>query len=41
MSLAREELNEARALREIKQLMRNVLAYYLGDKPLHSRRLFQ
>lgn len=27
-------------LREAKNLMRSILAYYLGNKPLHSRKLF-
>ena len=40
LSLAREELNDPASLRESKQLMRAVLARYLGDKPLKSRELF-
>jgi DNA repair protein RecO (recombination protein O) len=39
-ALARNELNEPETLRETKRLMRLVLARYLGDKPLHSRKLF-
>lgn len=39
-ALAQNELNEPELLREAKRLMRMVLARYLGDKPLHSRKLF-
>lgn len=39
-ALAEESLEDAIALREIKGLMRAVLERHLGDKPLHSRRLF-
>jgi DNA repair protein RecO (recombination protein O) len=39
-ALARNDLNGPEVLRETKRLMRSVLAYYLGDKPLHSRKLF-
>lgn len=39
-ALAKNELSEPETLREAKRLMRSVLAYYLGDKPLHSRKLF-
>jgi DNA repair protein RecO (recombination protein O) len=41
MALARERLDDAGALREVKALMRAVLAPHLGDKPLNSRRLYQ
>ncbi|HKQ30085.1 MAG TPA: DNA repair protein RecO [Burkholderiales bacterium] len=39
-ALARNELSEPETLREAKRLMRTMLARYLGDKPLHSRKLF-
>lgn len=40
IALAQDSLIEPEALREVKRLMRAVLALYLGDKPLHSRKLF-
>ncbi|OGI47118.1 MAG: DNA repair protein RecO [Candidatus Muproteobacteria bacterium RIFCSPHIGHO2_01_FULL_65_16] len=40
LALAGEQLESAQALRETKMLMRALLARQLGDKPLHSRRLF-
>jgi DNA repair protein RecO (recombination protein O) len=40
VALAKDSLTEPETLREAKRLMRAVLARYLGDKPLHSRRLF-
>jgi DNA repair protein RecO (recombination protein O) len=40
LALARNELTEPEVLRETKRLMRAILARYLGDKPLHSRKLF-
>lgn len=40
LSLARGELQQDDALRECKQLMRAVLAGYLGSKPLRSRDMF-
>ncbi len=40
MALANNALAEPDMLREIKRLMRAVLARYLGDKPIHSRKLF-
>jgi DNA repair protein RecO (recombination protein O) len=39
LSLAREELADAESLKDAKRLMRAVLGYYLGDKPLKSREL--
>lgn len=39
-AFANEALAGPDMLREIKRLMRTVLARYLGDKPLHSRKLF-
>ena len=41
LALGRLDLTDAQCLREAKRLMRTVLAHYLGDKPLHSRALFQ
>jgi DNA repair protein RecO (recombination protein O) len=41
LALANERLEERVALRETKALMRAALAPHLGDRPLHSRRLFQ
>ncbi len=41
LALAAERLDDEAALREIKALTRAALAPHLGDKPLHSRRLFQ
>jgi DNA repair protein RecO (recombination protein O) len=41
LALAGERLHDSTMLREIKALMRAALAPHLGDKPLHSRRLFQ
>jgi len=41
LALAEERLEEATVLREAKALMRAALATHLGDRPLHSRRLFQ
>lgn len=40
LSLGGDDLGDVRSLRESKQLMRAVLALYLGDKPLKSRELF-
>ncbi|GMR03633.1 MAG: DNA repair protein RecO [Gammaproteobacteria bacterium] len=40
LALANETLNDMTALRETKNLMRTILTRHLGDKPLHSRRLF-
>jgi DNA repair protein RecO (recombination protein O) len=40
-ALSTGTLQEESSLRESKKLMRAVLAHYLGDKPLHSRELFQ
>ncbi len=40
IALANDTLTDPDVLRETKRLMRAVLARYLGDKPLHSRRLF-
>jgi DNA repair protein RecO (recombination protein O) len=40
LALAGENLETADHLREAKRLMRTALARHLGEKPLHSRRLF-
>lgn len=40
LALAAERLEDNTALRETKALMRAALTPHLGDKPLHSRRLF-
>jgi DNA repair protein RecO (recombination protein O) len=41
IALATERIEDTAALRETKALMRAALAPHLGDKPLHSRRLFK
>jgi len=41
LALAREELVDETALREVKHLMRALLARHLGDRPLTSRGLFR
>lgn len=41
LALAAERLDGSTVLREVKALMRAALAPHLGDRPLHSRRLFQ
>lgn len=41
LALDHDALHDERSLRESKRLMRAVLAHYLGDRPLHSRALFQ
>ena len=41
LALAAERFNDARELKEAKQLMRCLLAQHLGGKPLRSRELFQ
>ncbi len=40
LAISRESLETSRVLREAKSLMRHILRYYLGDKPLESRKLF-
>jgi DNA repair protein RecO (recombination protein O) len=40
IALAQSDLHQPETLREVKRLMRAILARYLGDKPLHSRKLF-
>lgn len=41
LALAQEDIRDAQVLRESKLLMRGVLNYYLGTKPVRSRELFQ
>jgi DNA repair protein RecO (recombination protein O) len=41
LALARECLDDGAALREVKHLMRALLARHLGDRPLTSRSLFR
>lgn len=41
LALAAERFNDARELKEAKQLTRCLLSQYLDDKPLRSRELFQ
>lgn len=41
LALAREQLVEETALREVKHLMRALLARHLGERPLTSRGLFR
>ncbi len=40
IALAEESFADADSLKDMKKLMRYVIAYYLGDKPLKSRELF-
>jgi len=41
LAFERDELTSPTVCREVKSLMRHVLAYYLGGKPLKSRELFR
>lgn len=41
LALAQESLSDPIALRDAKTLMRAALARHLGDRPLHSRKLFR
>jgi len=41
LAFERDELSSPTVCREVKSLMRHVLAYYLGGKPLKSRELFR
>ena len=41
LAFERDELASSRERKEIKSLMRHVLAFYLGDRPLKSRELFR
>ncbi len=40
MALAGGVLHSDQSLKDARRLMRTVLTFYLGDKPLHSRELF-
>lgn len=39
LDMAKDEYVDAVTLQQSKQLMRHLLAHYLGDKPLHTRQL--
>lgn len=39
LDMAKDEYTDAVTLQQSKQLMRHLLAHYLGDKPLHTRQL--
>ena len=39
LDMARDDYSDAQTQSQSKQLMRYLLAYYLGDKPLHTRQL--
>ncbi len=39
LSMAQNDYSQAQTLQQSKQLMRYLLAHYLGDKPLHTRQL--
>ncbi|VAX09924.1 DNA recombination and repair protein RecO [hydrothermal vent metagenome] len=41
LALAHDTVVDANGRKEARMLMRQVLAYYLGDRPLKSRELFQ
>ncbi|WP_435684511.1 DNA repair protein RecO [Sedimenticola selenatireducens] len=41
LSLELRSLNDPRQLKEARNLLRTVLGFYLGDKPLKSRELFR
>lgn len=41
LALAQESLSDPTTLRDAKALMRAALARHLGDRPLHSRKLFR
>ena len=41
LALAQEKLNDHETRRDAKALMRAILAQHLGDRPLHSRKLFR
>lgn len=41
LSLAMRNLHQVQELREARQLLRTILAFYLGSKPLKSRELFR
>jgi DNA repair protein RecO (recombination protein O) len=39
LDMAKDEYTDSVTLQQSKQLMRHLLAHYLGDKPLHTRQL--
>ena len=39
LDMARDDYSDAQTQSQSKQLMRYLLAHYLGDKPLHTRQL--
>jgi DNA repair protein RecO (recombination protein O) len=39
LDMARDDYSDAQTQLQSKQLMRYLLAHYLGDKPLHTRQL--
>lgn len=39
LDMARDDYSQAQTQQQSKQLMRYLLAHYLGDKPLHTRQL--
>jgi DNA repair protein RecO (recombination protein O) len=39
LDMARDDYSDVQTQNQSKQLMRYLLAYYLGDKPLHTRQL--
>ncbi len=39
LDMAKDEYTDSMTLQQSKQLMRHLLAHYLGDKPLHTRQL--
>ncbi len=39
LDMAQDEYSDAQTRQQSKQLMRFLLAHYLGDKPLHTRQL--
>jgi len=41
IALERDSMTDPVVLRDVKTLMRSVLAVHLGDRPLHSRKLFR
>lgn len=41
LALAQESLEDPAVLRDVKALMRAALARHLGERPLHSRKLFR
>jgi len=40
IDMATNRYDDAATLKQSKQLMRHLIAFYLGDKPLNSKKLF-